>query len=174
MRRLSGSILGAVLVLVVGSSANAQVPAGNLGGMGAYGGYAGAVQPYGGFGYDYVQTVPANTYVLDQWWMLTPTPTVATAPAPVAATQPAPAVRPAPAAQPAASARRSGLRRFFNWSTAQRTYQLPTGSLDWAGAGAIAVYAPAQRYESYDAGYGRSPYGSVDYGMTYKGYAWGY
>ena len=38
----------------------------------------------------------------------------------------------------------------------------------------MPLYSPAQRYATYGQGYRVSPYGSVDYGMAYKGYYWGY
>src|SRR4051794_39523150 len=96
MRRITGLILAAVLLLVVVPKADAQVAAAGASGLGGYGGYNAAGQPVGGFGFDYAQTIPSNSYVLDRWWMVTETPTVGTVPAPAAPPEAAPA---APAAR---------------------------------------------------------------------------
>jgi hypothetical protein len=149
-----GLVLAVVLLLGLASQSQAQMPAGD----------------FGGFGYNYAQTVPSNSYILDRWWMVTESPTVETTPPTVSTAQ----TQEGLVAQPAATARRVGGRRLFNRARAPRTYSLPTGSLYWPGAGAVSLYSPAQRHQSYDAGYARSPYGSINYGIAYKGYDWGY
>jgi hypothetical protein len=165
--------------MVLGSQARAQILVGDDGGMGTYVRYTSAGEGFGGYGFDYVQTVPSNSYMLDRWWMVTETPTVGTVPPPAATAQPrrvaqvVPATRVAPTTRVARAGRRVGGRGVTRVSTVQWTYPLPTGSLSWTGAGAVSFYSPDQRYESYESGYARSPYGSIDYGMAYKGYSLG-
>jgi hypothetical protein len=119
--------------------------------------------PNGGFGVGYTQSVAAGSWIMDQYGMMHSVPTIDPAP-------PAVDAKPATAARPAA--RTSG-------STANRTkakprYQLPTGSLGWSGANGVVVYSPEARYESYGSGYGRGPYGVVDYRHMSWGWPNGY
>jgi hypothetical protein len=82
MSRVTGWVLAVVLVVVVGREACAQVP----GSSPAYG---------GGFGLDYAQPIPSNSFVLDRWGMLEATPMLGVAlPAPGMVERPATA-RPA-------------------------------------------------------------------------------
>jgi hypothetical protein len=74
----------------------------------------------------------------------------------------------------AASAHRGRARKALERTAPPAAYPLPTGSLHWPQGGAVSLYSPAERYQSYQSGYARSPYGSADYGMAYKGYYWGY
>src|SRR5262249_47015101 len=113
----------------------------------------------GGFGSDYVQAVPSHRYLLDRGWMVTESPAGGAMP-PAARTAQAPVGL---VGQVSATARRAGARRSSARARAERAYSLPTGSLAWPGAGSVPLYSPAQRHESYDAGYGRSPYGSINY-----------
>jgi hypothetical protein len=161
MSRLTGWVLAVVLVVVVGREARAQVPE--------------SLPAYGGFGFDYGQPVPSNTYVLDRWGMLEATPMlgVALPAAPAVVERPATA-RPAQVGRVARSTRavrslsRVNTRRTIR-ANVEEAAPLPTGSLYWPGAVGIPVYSPAQRYASYGYGYGVSPYGTADYGAAYKG-----
>jgi hypothetical protein len=175
MRRMCGLIGAVVLVMVLGSQARAQILVGDDSGLGTYVRYTSAGPGFGGYGFDYVQTVPSNSYVLDRWWMVTETPTVGTVPPPAATAQARRVAQVAPAPRVARAGRRVGSPGAARASTVRWTYSypLPTGSLSWPGAGAVSFYSPAQRYESYDSGYTRSPYGSINYGMAYKGYSLG-
>jgi hypothetical protein len=115
--------------------------------------------PNGGFGVGYTQPVTAGSWIMDQYGMVYPAPTIEPAPR-AADAKPATAARPAP--------RTSG-------STANRTkakprYQLPTGSLGWSGANGVVLYSPEARYESYGSGFGRGPYGVVNY--RYMSWGW--
>jgi hypothetical protein len=166
MRRLTGLGLAVVLVVSFDQSARAQSD------------YAGAVMGFGyaGFGLDYTQTVPSNSLVLDQWWMLQETPMVGpmlpeagAARTPVAKVSAIPAPR---AARPARSFARAGSRRLGR-SVTPASSPLPIGSLDWGGSAVVPSYSPVQRYAAYGQGYGVSPYGTADYGAAYKGYYWG-
>ena len=56
-------------------------------------------------------------------------------------------------------------RSTSNRTKAKPRYQLPTGSLGWNGANGVILYSPAMRHETYGAGYARSPYGVVNYGL---------
>jgi hypothetical protein len=170
MRRLMGGLVLAVIWVGFGGTARAQLP---------------PPTTYGGFGLEYTQTIPANTYMLDRFWMLQPTPVVGTqAPAPMNVQQPAavpqpvvvqPRVNTRRAARAARSIARGGA---VTYGTAglQTTTPLPTGSLYWPGAPApgTPLYMPAQRYAAYGQGYGLSPYGSTHYGSMYKGWPMGY
>ncbi len=115
--------------------------------------------PNGGFGVQYSQPVTAGSWIVDQYGMVQMIPSVERAPR--AAVQ-----QPAPAAQTPRSA--------ANRAKAKPRYQLPTGSLVWAGADGVVNYSPAMRHESYGSGYGRGPYGVVNYGYMYKGWELGY
>jgi hypothetical protein len=170
MRRLMGGLVLSVLWVGFGGSARAQMP---------------APTTYGGFGMEYTQMVPANSYVLDRFWTIQATPAVGTQmPAPMVVQQPAVVQRPAvvqPRVNPRRVARAARAGRAFARGGAvtygpaglQYATPLPTGSLYWPGAptAGTPIYTPAQRYASYGQGYGLSPYGSADYGSMYKG--WG-
>ena len=162
MSRLLGLSL-ALMFVVVGRSAHAQMPS----------------SANGGFGFDYAQTIPSNTYVLDRWWWMQPTPVVEstlppqTVMAPAAPTQPANPGRMTRAARPSRSFARMGTRP--NGSPAALPgAPLPTGSLYWQATAGQPLYSPVQREAAYGQGYGVSPYGSADYGAQYKGLYWGY
>jgi hypothetical protein len=159
MTRLVGSVLGLFLVLAVGQPVRAQMPA----------------PVYGGFGLEYTQPVPTNRYVLDRWWMVQATPTVAAPlPAPAVVQQPV-VVEPAQTGRLSRAARPSrSLGRPVSSAVVQSPTALPTGSLNWLAAPGMSLYSPAQRYASYGQGYGVSPYGTADYGAAYKGMSWGY
>lgn len=158
MIRAMGLVL-AVILLTAGRPAQAQMPTG-----------------YGGFGQSYTQPIPANSYVLDRWWMLQATPSVGGA-------WPYPSAGYNPYTVPATGPRRMSRVRRANgrFSSATRptsampeTAPLPTGSLYWSTRPGMPLYLPSQRYAAYGQGYGVSPYGSADYGSMYKGYGWGY
>jgi hypothetical protein len=159
--------MATVLVTIVGSEARAQGPVGAYTGASAQAGYPGS-EPFGGFGFNHAQVLPSNSYVLDQWWMLWATPTVGTV-APEPAAPAPPATRPAPASRTPRNLVRRSTR-----ASAPATHPLPTGSLYWPGASGVVLYSPAQRYASYEGGYARSAYGTIDYGLSYKGFYWGY
>jgi hypothetical protein len=158
MSRVTGWVLAMGLVAVAGQPARAQMPT--------------AVN--GGFGVEYTQTIPANSLVLDRWWMLETTPRMGSA-----LPQNATVVRPA-AVQPVAPGRVARAHRTSR-STARMSSRpvtsavvqpgtpLPTGSLYWPEAIGMPLYSPSQRYASYGYGYGVSPYGTAYYG-AYKGY----
>jgi hypothetical protein len=162
MSRVTGLVLWAVLVVMVGQDTRAQMPAGP-----------------GGFGFEYAQPVPSNSVLLDRWWMPVETPAASTTLPPAGAVETAPAVQatnPGRAARTARGVRsfsRVSNRRFARFE-AQPATSLPTGSLYWPGAAGVSFYSPAQRYAGYGQGYGVSPYGSADYGANYKGFYWGY
>ena len=115
--------------------------------------------PNGSFGFGYTQLIPAGSLVVDQYYMVHAAPTVAPEPRAVAA-QPAPITRVS--------------RSTSNRTRATPLYQLPTGSLSWYGANGVILYSPAARSGAYGAGYGRGPYGVVNYGYMYKGWPMGY
>jgi hypothetical protein len=170
MNRSVGLVVAIVLILLASAlPSQAQGPAGDLDGIRANGRHTPSGEPFGGFGFEYVQTGPSSGYVLDRWWMATEASPARTMPSRIvtATAQPRAAQLPSPT-------RRSGGRRVFHRTASPVTYELPTGSLVWSGAGIVSPFTSAQRYESYESGYARSPYGSTDYGMAYKGYYWGY
>jgi hypothetical protein len=153
----------ALMFVMVGRSAQAQMPA--------------AVN--GGFGFEYTQPIPSNSYVLDRWWMVQPTPVVGTTlPPSTVVEQPAP-VQPANPRRVTRAIRtgRSFSRvsgRPYSRTGMQATNPLPTGSLYSPAMVGVPLYSPEQRYASYGQGYGLSPYGSAEYGALYKGLPWGY
>jgi hypothetical protein len=152
----------AVMLVVVGRSAHAQMPA----------------PMNGGFGFDYAQTTPSNSYVLDRWWMVQATPTVGTTLPPSTVVEQPATVQPANPRRVSRAARtgRSISRvssRPYSWAGARPVTPLPTGSLYWPAPAGVPLYSPVQRYASYGEGYGVSPYGSADYGAQYKGLYWG-
>ncbi len=162
MNRPVGLML-AVMFVLVGQSAHAQLPA------------VGQLPANGGFGMDYAQPVPSNTYVLDRWWMVQATPSVGSALPPSNQVQSAPVV-----VQPANPRRMTRAARSLSRMNARAVNRvgapaataLPSGSLYWP-ATSMPLYSPEQRYAAYGQGYGVSPYGSVDYGAQYKGLYWG-
>jgi hypothetical protein len=161
MRRLTGSALAVVLVVVIGREARAQAVV--------------TARGPGGFGQEYTQSPPSNSVLLDRWWMLEMTPAVGSAPAgpPDAAVHATPTAKATRPARTARSLSRMSSRR-FNRDAPPASTPLPTGSLYWPGAASVPLYSPANRYATYGQGYGVSPYGSMDYGMSYKGLYWGY
>jgi len=122
-----------------------------------YSGYFSGYQTHGGFGLGYSQAATAGALMMDQFGMQYRLPDVAPAP-----TVAAPRAR--------AGRARAGTRR----AAAPSQYPLPTGSLYWPAANGVILYSPAMRYRAYGAGYGRSPYGSVDYSTMYKGWLLSY
>lgn len=165
MGRLTFALVVALIWVGFAGSAYAQVP----------------VSGYGGFGMEYTQAMPANSYVLDRWWLVRPTPAVVSAMPPQSVvTQPATVQQPQPAnpRRAARVARRSIARgtapASYGTAGLQQGTPLPTGSLYWgAPAAGMPIYSPAQRYAAYGQGYGVSPYGTADYNALYKGYYWG-
>jgi len=161
MNRLVGLALALTLV-GVGGTARAQIPA----------------STYGGFGMEYAQTMPPNTYVLDRWWMVQGTPSVGPALPPQSVVQAPANVQPVNPRRAMRAARRARvLSRVGTPAYGQAGLQggtpLPTGSLYWPAQAGAPLYSPAQRYAAYGEGYGVSPYGSADYGYQYKGIYWG-
>jgi hypothetical protein len=158
MGRVTGWVLAMGLVAVAGQSARAQMPA--------------AVN--GGFGVEYTQTIPANSLMLDRWWMLEATPRMGSVP-PQSATVVQPAAMQPVAPARGARAHRSGRSfarggsRPVTSAVVQPVAPLPMGSLYWPQAIGMPLYSPSQRYASYGYGYGVSPYGTAYYG-AYKGY----
>jgi hypothetical protein len=158
MTRLLGLTLAMVAVLVWPSTTQAQTAADPYRmEASAYGDDLDRVEPYGGFGLENVQNVPAGSVWMDRFGMLHGTPLVASAPG-VTVTRP--------------SARPSGLGT--SGRVYRSRYQLPTGSLSWPGASGVIFYSPGMRYQTYGGGYGQGPYGSVDCGIMYKGMSLGY
>ena len=114
----------------------------------------------GGFGLEYTQPIPSNSYVLDRWWMVQATPTVGNAcrrrPR-AAGPRRSPAgqsvgrwlVRPGPSAvragQCAAGPNRAG---------SDVRLRFRPGRSYWPGAVGVPLYSPAQRYAAYGSGYG--------------------
>jgi hypothetical protein len=78
--------------------------------------------------------------------------------------------RAAVAEQPRATLQAKAMRTKAKRVAARPIYQLPTGSLSWGAAENVILYSPDLRYETYDGGYARSPYGTNDYGSMYKGW----
>lgn len=161
MNRLMG--LFVVVVLIgAGRSAQAQV----------------ASPYYGGFGFEYAQPPPANSYLLDRWWTVQASPMVGTTLPPRVMYEPA--ATPEPVNPRRATRTRmgrslgTGAGRTYRSAAAPPTTPLPTGSLYWMGTAGVPTYSPVQRYSAYGQGYGVSPYGSADYGASYKGLYWGY
>jgi hypothetical protein len=164
MSRLMGLVL-AMMFVMVGRSAQAQMPA----------------PVNGGFGFEYTQPIPANSYVLDRYWWVQPTPVVGTTmpPATVVAPQPAPVQQPVNPRRVTRAMRAGRSLSRLGGQPYTRSGQpvatpLPTGSLYRPATVGMPLYSPAQRYASYGQGYGLSPYGSTDYGGLYKGLYWGY
>jgi len=155
MPRMIGLIL--VLILPVGmpAPAQAQMTMADYYGMedNGYGGSFSGYQTHGGFGLGYSQEAVAGGVIMDRFGMPYRIPDVG----------PAPAVA-APRAR--AGRARAGSRR----AAAPSQFPLPTGSLYWPAANGVMLYSPAMRYRAYGSGYGRSPYGSVDHSIMYKGW----
>lgn len=165
MRRVMGSALGFVVILALGQSAWAQMPAPSGSGAGA-------------FGPEYTQAPPSNSLILDRWWMMQATPVVGTLPYwttphfDMAAQPPRAVVRSRTGRSLARSRSRVATRRISRGAD-PAAIALPTGSLVWPRGPVVPLYSPANRYAAYGYGYGVSPYGSMDYGAAYKGMAWG-
>jgi hypothetical protein len=115
------------------------------------------IEPYGGFGLETMQTPVLGTVFVDRFGMLHETSFARPAP---------PVTSPRPRAKTNRYAPGGRLAR--------ARHQLPTGSLDWAGATGSLLYAPGLRYGNYAGPYGNGPYGSIDCGMMYKGMWLGY
>jgi len=119
--------------------------------------------PNGSFGVEYTQPVVTGSWIMDQYGMVYRVPTVEPAPR-AADAKPATAARPAP--------RMSGSAA--NRAKPKPRYQVPTGLLGSSGANGVVLYSPEARYESYGSGYGRGPYGVVNYGHMWWGWPTGY
>jgi len=119
--------------------------------------------PNGSFGVEYTQPVVAGSWIMDQYGMVYTVPTVEPGPRAADAKR-ATAARTAP--------RMSGSTA--NRAKAKPRYPLPTGSLGSSGANGVVLYSPEARYESYGSGYGRGPYGVVNYGHMWWGWPTGY
>jgi hypothetical protein len=160
MIRILGLTVALVVPLCLTATAHAQMtPYDGDGairpnyGVSVYGGL-----PYGGFGQEYSQMVPAGGMVMDQYGLWHAVPSVESAP-PVAAAQPQPQTR--------SRTTRSASRRVAA-KVAQPRYQLPTGSLGLSGANGGMLYSTGARYQSYGSGYGW-PMGVIDH----SGMWWG-
>jgi hypothetical protein len=152
--------LGLIAVVMIGVSppANAQMADHPYGADASpYGMSPDRLEPYGGFGLETTQIPMAGVVVIDRFGLAHGNPRALLS-------------EPVPVRQPRAKATRSVPGR----RAGRLGYQLPTGSLDWAGASGVIVYSPVMRYENYGGGYGRGPYGSVDCGMMYHGMSLGY
>jgi hypothetical protein len=157
---IRGLGLSFVVVLSIGpaSPAQAQKVADpyRRGAAAAYGDSPYRIEPFGGFGLETMQTPFVGTVVLDRFGLVHGSPLA----------QPSRGVRVARPRGKASGAASTG-------RAARVEHQLPTGSLNWAGAGGVVLYSPALRYQNYGGGYGRGPYGSIDCGMMYKGWSLG-
>jgi hypothetical protein len=119
--------------------------------------------PNGSFGIEYTQPVVAGSWIMDQYGMVYRVPTIEPAPR-AAEAKPALAARPGP--------RMAGSTA--NRAKAKARYAVPTGSLGSSGSNGVVLYSPEARYETYGAGYGRGPYGVVNYGSMWWGWPTGY
>lgn len=160
MRRTFGLLLGAGLILSMGSVAHAQ-------------GWGGYYPPAGGemyyyppvftspwaVGGQYVETFP--TFVGNTYTPMTYTTQ------PVAPAQPR-AGRDVPAANAGARARRAQQPRTYVRGYNQLA--VPQGQLYWPGSYVAPGYTPFSRYQTYGSGYSQSPYGSNFYSGYWKGW----
>jgi hypothetical protein len=152
--------LSFAVILAIGSSSPVQAQmAGDPYGPYAspYGGSTVQIEPHGGFGLELIQAPMPGTVMLDRFGIVYGVPDRESF---VRVTAPLPRAR---------SSRSGPAKR-----TARIGNQLPTGSLDWAGASGVMLYSPAFRYQNYGGGYGRGPYGTMDCGMMYHGMSLGY
>jgi hypothetical protein len=159
MIRILGLTVALVVPLCLTTPAHAQTTPYNGGGalspyygVSVYGGL-----PYGGFGQDYSQVVPAGGMVMDQYGLWHAVPSSVQSAPPVTAAQPQPQTR--------SRTTRSASRRVAA-KVPQPRYQLPTGSLSGANDGML--YSTGARYQSYGSGYGW-PMGVIDH----SGMWWG-
>jgi hypothetical protein len=161
MTRILGLTLA--LILIVAPATRAQTVSAYPQECAAtdYSGYFYGELPFGGFGFDYVQSPTTGGLVMDRFGMLHPGPRV-DSPPPVAAERPRAAVQP--------TVTRTKSKR----AAARPVHQLPTGSLSRGASNGVILYSPELRYETYGGGYARSPYGTNDYGSMYKGWPLGY
>jgi hypothetical protein len=162
MIRILGLTVALVVPLCLTATAQAQIAPYDGGGamrpyygVSVYGGF-----PYGGFGQEYSQMVPAGGMVMDQYGLWHPVPSVGSPP-------PVTAAQPQPNTQPRSRTTRSTSRRVAA-KVAQPRYQLPTGSLGLSGADGGMLYSSGARYQSYGSGYGL-PMGVIDH----SGMWWG-
>ena len=154
MKRILGLAVAIAMTPGLATTTQAQtMPYGDGAMSPSYGVSSYGAMPYGGFGLQYSQALPAGGMVVDQYGQLHVIPYVASA-APVAVTQP----------QPPARTSRSGARRVL----VQPRYQLTTGSLGSSGTNGGILYSPGVRYQSYGSGYGVGPYGVIDHRMMWK------
>ena len=161
MIRILGLTVALVVPLCLTTTARAQMTPYDGGGamrpnygVSVYGGL-----PYGGFGQNYSQVVPAGGMVMDQYGLWHAVPSSVQSAPPVTAAQPQP--------QPQTRSRttRTASRRVAA-KVPQPRYQLPTGSLSGANDGML--YSTGTRYQSYGSGYGW-PMGTIDH----SGMWWG-
>jgi hypothetical protein len=159
MIRILGLTVALVVPLCLTTTARAQMTPYDGGGamrpnygVSVYGGL-----PYGGFGQDYSQVVPAGGMVMDQYGLWHAVPSSVQSAPPVTAAQPQPQTR--------SRTTRSASRRVAA-KVPQPRYQLPTGSLSGANDGML--YSTGARYQSYGSGYGW-PMGVIDH----SGMWWG-
>jgi hypothetical protein len=158
MVRCIGLGLFAVLSIGVSPPVNAQMADHSFGANAfPYGISPDDLGPYGGFGLETAQVLTEGAVVVDRFGLAHGNPRAQRS-------------QPVTVPRPRAKTSRAGQGR----RVARVGYQLPTGSLDWAGASGVIFYSPAVRYENYGGGYGRGPYGSVDCGMMYHGMSLGY
>jgi hypothetical protein len=158
MIRWIGLGLIAVLSFGVSPPANAQMEDHPYGADASpYGISPDRLEPFGGFALEMAQIPMEGTVVIDRFGLAHGTPRPLRS-------------EPMTVPRPRAKATRTVPGR----RAARVGYQLPTGSLDWAGATGVLLYSPAMRFENYGGGYGRGPYGSVDCGMMYHGMSLGY
>jgi hypothetical protein len=162
MIRILGLTVALVVPLCLTAAAQAQLAPYDGGGVmrpyygvSVYGGF-----PYGGFGQEYSQMVPAGGMVMDQYGLWHAIPSVESAP-------PVTVAQPQPKAQPRSRTTRSASRRVAA-KVPQPRYQLPTGSLGSSGANGGMLYSTGARNQSYGSGYGW-PMGVIDH----SGMWWG-
>ena len=182
MNRILGAVSGFALTLVLVGHASAQVSGETLDSDTPQVSALPVNQTHGGFGFEYTQLLPSNSYVLDRYWMAVATPSIDsqtdyanTKPPAVMSPTPVQKVQRALTARSAKPVRSSKARtRRLDQGEVQSAEPLPTGSLSWEGASGVPLYFPSERMGSYGYGYGVSSYGSINYGSSYKGYYWGY
>jgi hypothetical protein len=158
MIRWLGLSLIVVFSIGLASPAEAQMAADPYGWDASTGGdLLYRIEPTGGFGLETMQSPFAGMVVMDRFGMVHAAP-----------------IAQSPQHVPAPQRRTRKGQAVMSRRVSRDEYQLPTGSLNWAGASNVVFYSPALRYETYGGGYGRGPYGSMDCGMMYHGMSLGY
>jgi hypothetical protein len=159
--------LGSTLAIVLLACSAPQAPGQTVAAVGSGGPLASPastrgtplerIEPFGGFGLETMQTPFLGAVIVDRFGMVHAMPFAQRA-TPVTAERP-----------------RVKTSRYAQKGRVLRARaQLPSGSLDWAGANSVVLYSPALRYQNYGGPYGSGPYGSIDCGMMYKGMWLGY